>query len=85
MKSTLLIASVGLVAGIAACANATVIVNQPNEHGNGYTSQNFTDYTAYSGTCSMTSPWDNSTWDLTSLTIYGVDNGLFGLQCAHRC
>ena len=74
MKSTLLIASVGLVAGIAACANATVIVNQPNDTGNGYTSQNFTDYTAYSGTC-----FDdftlNSTWDMTSLTVYGVDNG----------
>jgi len=64
---------------IGACAAAVpsvadVILDQPSTNAVGYTSQDFTDSPAYTGSC-----FDDftigSTYNLTSLRVYGTDNG----------
>jgi MYXO-CTERM domain-containing protein len=79
MKNTV-IASIG-VALIAAAANAAVIVNQPNDTGNGYTSQDFTDFPAYSGSCFDDFTLSGQT-QLGVLTVYGTEGGTSGANIA---
>ena len=64
---------------IGACAAAVpsvadVILDQPSTNAVGYTSQDFTDSPAYTGSC-----FDDftigSTYNLTSLRVYGTDSG----------
>ncbi|MFO0962496.1 MAG: hypothetical protein U0625_06265 [Phycisphaerales bacterium] len=70
MKNTV-IASLG-AAMLVAAANAAVIVNQPNDTGNGYTSQDFTDFPAYSGSCFDDFTLSGQT-QLGALTVFGQD------------
>lgn len=70
MKNTV-IASLG-AAMLVAAANAAVIVNQPNDTGAGYTSQDFTDFPAYSGSCFDDFTLSTTT-QLGALTVFGVD------------
>ena len=72
MKNTV-IASLG-AAMLVAAANAAVIVNQPNDTGIGYTSQDFTDFPAYSGSCFDDFTVGSQT-QLGALTVFGTENG----------
>lgn len=72
MKSNLLLVSVGLAAGFVASANAGIIQDQLPT-GNGLTSQNFTDFGAYSS-AGFDDFTLNSAYDLTSLVVYGSNS-----------
>jgi hypothetical protein len=73
MRNMICTAVVGACAAAVPCV-ADVILDQPSTNGTGYTSQDFTDNTVYTSSC-----FDDftigGTYDLTSLRVYGTDQG----------
>lgn len=74
MRTNVSLASVALAAGCAAGANAAIILDQPSGIGTAASQQFEPAYTAYD--CAGFDDFTLlSTWDLTTLTVYGSEGG----------